>query len=324
MGRNRKRKNQQLPKYVYINRGRYIYRPPGEKDAVLGRVSDLSIQDVWSEYQAITGESKATLQYIVDSYFKSEQFKQLKSRKEIERALNNMLNRPVAKNRTFGQTRYKSITPGIIRQYLDARNSTAGNRDIAYLSSAWSWCRERDIIMMDNPCKGVKKIREESRDRYITDSEYKAIYNAMSRDYYRTAMELAYLCRMRVSEALDAKVKDIKPEGLLTRRLKGSETTITNWTPRLQQIVDNGLEGCLRVPEMPIVNSKGSPVRYAAMRSAWVRACNKSGVENATFHDLKAKGISDFEGDKKTAGGHRDGRMTDIYDRKLKEIDATE
>jgi hypothetical protein len=43
-----------------------------------------------------------------------------------------------------------------------------------------------------------------------------------------------------------------------------------------------------------------------------------------TFHDIKAKGVSDFDGDKKTASGHKSERMIEIYDRKRKVVKATD
>jgi hypothetical protein len=42
-----------------------------------------------------------------------------------------------------------------------------------------------------------------------------------------------------------------------------------------------------------------------------------------TLHDLKAKGISDFEGtlqEKQEASGHSSSAMTDKYDRKVKAV----
>ena len=47
------------------------------------------------------------------------------------------------------------------------------------------------------------------------------------------------------------------------------------------------------------------------------------GIGRFTFHDLKAKGISDFEGDKQLAGGHKSPSMTAIYDRKKHTVDPT-
>lgn len=49
----------------------------------------------------------------------------------------------------------------------------------------------------------------------------------------------------------------------------------------------------------------------------------RAGIQPFTFHDLKAKGISDFAGDKQRAGGHRTAAMVAVYDRKKIEIDPT-
>ncbi len=43
-----------------------------------------------------------------------------------------------------------------------------------------------------------------------------------------------------------------------------------------------------------------------------------------TRDDLKAAGVSDFDGDKKKASGHKSERMVSVYDRKRIEVDATE
>lgn len=328
MSRIRKTKNLKLPKYVYNNNGTIVYRP--RNDGVLQKPIRLGntntpLSEIWAGYEALTGKSTDTLQFILDQYFESDAFNSLKSIKEIRRSLTNLLNQSVG-NRVFGQILIKDITPGVIRKYLDYRNNVAGNREISYLSTAWSWCYERDIVKQINPCKGVRKKTEHARTRYVSDAEYKAVYD-MAPKYVQTAMELAYLCRMRLSETLHTKVKDITEKGLLTRRLKGSNDAITIWSNRLKGAVDSGLKGQLRVPEMPIVNSgKGSPVKASTIKTAWQRLmkkCTENGIVRFTFHDLKAKGVSDFVGDKKKASGHKSGAMVAIYDRKIVEVDST-
>ena len=42
-----------------------------------------------------------------------------------------------------------------------------------------------------------------------------------------------------------------------------------------------------------------------------------------TLHDLKAKGITDTQGDKQAAGGHVDPKMVAIYDRLPLDVDPT-
>ncbi len=73
----------------------------------------------------------------------------------------------------------------------------------------------------------------------------------------------------------------------------------------------------------------GGVVTKSAFKTAWQRLMKKSvnaDVEHFTFHDLKAKSISDFEkeGGEQLAGGHKSPAMTAIYDRKRKKIDATD
>ena len=330
LGRNRKKSNQQLPKRVYINRGRYVFidRIDGvqQKAIVIGK-TDMPLADVWQAFRELTETQTDTLEYLVTQYAGSKEFLAKPSHKETLKTLENLLLTPVG-GKTFGAMKYRDITPGVIRKYLDYRNNVAGNRDITYLSSAWSWCYERDIVKFANPCKGVKKIKEEARTRYVTDDEYQLAYDLAS-GYMRVAMEIAVICRMRRGEVLDLRVKDIESEGLNTRRTKGSNTTLTLWNDRLEKAVKQGLDGCLRVPEMPVINNgKGSQVTKSAFKSAFQRLQAKfeaRGVEHFTFHDLKAKGVSDFEGgSKQLAAGHKTASMTAIYDRKRKEIKGTE
>ena len=59
------------------------------------------------------------------------------------------------------------------------------------------------------------------------------------------------------------------------------------------------------------------------MQTTWQR--RMSGFESRfSFHDIKAKGVSGFDADKKAASGHKSEKMIDVYDRKRIEVDATE
>ncbi len=328
MGRKRKPKFQKLPKFVYNNNGTFVYRP--RIDGVLQKPTRLGntktpLSEIWANYEALIGKSRDNLQFVVDQYFEGDDFKRLKSHKEVRRSLEALLDQPVG-DRIFGQILITEVSPGVIRKYLDYRNNIAGNREISYLSKAWSYCYERDIVTKANPCKGVRKKPEHSRTRYVTDDEYQLTFD-LAPKYVQTAMELAYCCRMRLSETLHTRVRDIQDKGLHTRRLKGSNDAITLWNDRLLEAVDNGLKGQLRVQGMPIVNDgKGSAIRFETFKSAWQRLMGKvvaKGIERFTFQDLKAKGVSDFDGDKQKASGHRSESMVAVYDRKITEIEST-
>ena len=326
LGRNRKKSNQQLPKGVYINRGRYVYiaRVDGvqQKAIVIGK-SNMLLPDLWQAYRELTESSTNTLRYIIDQYKAGDKFKSLKTRRDIGQKLDNLM-QSIVSGVEFGSVKYEQITPGVIRKYLDWRNNVSGNREISYLSAAWSWCYERDIVTTPNPCKGVRKLKENHRTRLVTQSEYKAVYDIAPKAY-QVAMELAYLCRMRRSEVLDTRVKDITPEGLDTRRLKGSKDAITLWSDRLRDAVDRGLEGKMRVPEMPIVSTdKGRKIRATTFTKGFSRLVSAANVKHYTFHDLKAMGVSNYTGNKQDAGGWKDPNMVKTYDRAKLKAKATE
>jgi len=52
-------------------------------------------------------------------------------------------------------------------------------------------------------------------------------------------------------------------------------------------------------------------------------ALEKGLKERFTFHDLKAKGVTDFDGDKQKAAGYRSVQMPDVYNRKPEKTPST-
>lgn len=56
------------------------------------------------------------------------------------------------------------------------------------------------------------------------------------------------------------------------------------------------------------------------IQAQYKMATDTAGIEGCTFHDLKAKGISDYEGtleEKRHTAGHSSIKQTASYDRKI-------
>jgi integrase len=119
---------------------------------------------------------------------------------------------------------------------------------------------------------------------------------------------------------------DITGAGLIIRRRKGSRNNITTWSDRLTAAIE--LSNRLPRPNantiLPIIRGQGGDkLTESGFQTIWQRLMIKvveSGIERFTFHDLKAKGISDTEGDKQQASGHKTAAMIATYDRKLAEV----
>lgn len=94
-------------------------------------------------------------------------------------------------------------------------------------------------------------------------------------------------------------------------------------------------EGSWGVPDVRGFRENHADADLASISAEWKRRYDtkaSSGMTKAlirrlkerfTFHDLKAKGVSDFEGDKQRTAGHRMARAAAIYDRKTETIKPT-
>ena len=144
-------------------------------------------------------------------------------------------------------------------------------------------------------------------------------------------MELAYLCRLRENEIL--KMIDgpsiISAQGVLARRGKGSKTQLIEWSPRLERAIALARSVPRKMPTACLIVSPftGRPLRLGTFRGAWqqlrLEAAKGGQAIDWHFHDLKAKGVTDFEGDKHKASGHKTVRMTEVYNRLPEKVEST-
>ena len=148
----------------------------------------------------------------------------------------------------------------------------------------------------------------------------------------RAAMEIAYLCVARQSDVLSLSEEQISDMGIFIRQGKTGVKQIKAWTPRLRAAVSLARA----LPLKPGIRSlflihqpSGSKYTRDGFNSRWREAKLAAQAKyphlsiDFTFHDLKAKGISDLEGsleEKQAISGHKNSRQTAIYDRKVKVV----
>lgn len=93
----------------------------------------------------------------------------------------------------------------------------------------------------------------------------------------------------------------------------------------MRQSVDGALEFNRTHPSNFLIhNSNGKAIQQSAFTSAWQRLLNlalKNGLTNKfTFHDIKAKGVSDQD---YKHSGHKTESMKIVYDRKIDKVIST-
>lgn len=331
----RKRTNPQdyaLPKRVYKGRSAYEWHP-ASGGAIRLCALDQPIHEVWRAYEEKVKESDkaSTVQHLVNSFFQSADFQELatETRKDYRKYAKKVL--PV-----FGKMHVNKVKPEHVRLYMDKRGLSSriqANREHAFFSRCFRFGYERGLCK-SNPCKGVRKFKETGRKRYITDVEYNALYKAAD-PVIQVAMELAYLCCARQGDILAMRTSQILEDGIFIAQGKTGVEQIKEWSPRLRKAIALSKQ----LPTKPGVVSTfvvcqpdGSRFTRDGFSSRWRKTRSKvretTGLPmDFTFHDLKAKGISDLNGtlqEKQMISGHKDIRQTARYDRKIKHVRAVD
>ena len=115
--------------------------------------------------------------------------------------------------------------------------------------------------------------------------------------------------------------------------LKVLNSQIKEWGPRLRKAVSTASEINPDVFSMFVLHQKnGHPFAVASFDQRWRKAIIKAREETQlpldfAFHDIKAKGISNFEGtvsEKQQASGHKTESQVRVYDRKVAVVPTVE
>ena len=323
-----RKKESGLPPYTNRDKRRgVVFRPYlGMED---GRVKwgsrvwlapfDAPLSEIWAEYESLHSEQQHTVTWLIQTYFGSRQFNSLrqKTQTDYRSRANTLQNMLMTNGKPFGQLKLKQVDRYLLREYLDiSQHPVSANRQIAVLSSAWAWGLERYKIP-DNPCKQVKPNKEKPRSRYISDDEYRRAKD-LCPAWLGVAMDLSYICRARRAEVLALTSKDIVDDGLLIQRSKGSQSEVTQWTPALRAVIERSraLEG----DSDYLVRTAGGGINVPQFDSAWRRlmlTISDQGGKKFTFHDIKAKGLSDMA---EPWAGHKSNSMLDVYVRTPRKV----
>lgn len=293
---------------------------------------DSTPAQVWAAYEALINNKKdeGIFDGLVDSFFNSGDFKELAT--ETQKDYRKYAVKVLA---VFGTMQPDNIRPEHIRKYMDKRGVKSriqANREKAFISRVFRWGYERGMVKM-NPCKGVKQFKESARTRYITNNEYDALYS-VAPPVVRVAMELAYLCCARQADVLSMKTSQLIDEGILIQQSKTGVAQIKGWGSRLRSAVNmatllplNSGMSSVFVIHQP----SGAGYTRDGFNSRWMKAKKEAKEKypelnfDFTFHDLKAKGISDLSGslyDKQAISGHKNASQTARYDRKIAIVPA--
>ena len=170
-----------------------------------------------------------------------------------------------------------------------------------------------------NACDAVKPYKMKPREKYVTDAEYARMHDSAP-PTLQVIMELCYICAARGQDIRALRLDDIKEDGLLVVQQKTGKKQLKLWNDRLRAAVEKAqgirkekLARTKHESMLLIVARGGHAYTQDGLTTIFQKA--KYEGQDWSLHDLKAKGISDFEGDKQEFSGHKSRLMVERYNR---------
>lgn len=311
-----------LPPRLHLKRGRYYY---GRNQEFVGdNLADAML--AYGEREAArAGRRPVTFGDLADQYAAHE------IPKKAPRTREDNMDELAMLLKVFKDAPLEKVEPGHVSGYRDGRfirpkkgrkeeprlATTRANREIALMSAVWNWGRDTGRTTLPNPCLGVKRNREEGRDRYVTDEELQAVWEAAC-EPLRDALDLYHLTGQRVGDVLRMSLTDVRDGCLWLRQRKTGKA--------LRLVAEGGLAEVLErirgrtFPDSAVVSmalvrdESGQRMTYDALYNRFEVARAAAGI-HFQLRDLRAKAATDLN-DLALAQrllGHASRTMTEHY-----------
>ena len=224
----------------------------------------------------------------------------------------------------FGHMAVADVMPSDCWGYYTARGSgSAAHHEVRLLSHVFTWALRWGLAKL-NPARGLGLKTPEARTRYVADEEFLAV-RGLAHPMLGYAMDLTLLTALRQGDILALERRHLTDAGLVLEAAgKTGKGLLVEWDDNLRAVT----AACLREkPQMRralICTRRGTRMTSRGFASMWQRLMAKAklaGVAHFTFHDLRAKSLSDSPSlqDATTRAQHSDSRVTARVYRRLPE-----
>lgn len=224
--------------------------------------------------------------------------------------------------RVFGHMAPRAVKPSDVWGFWTEAGRNEQARHMIRTFSAVLSAGVRWGALDRNPCFGLRLPGGTPRDRYVTDDEYLQVRD-LAPEMIGLAMDLALLTGARQGDVLRLDRDSETETGLAFRAGKTGRAQVIEWNDELRATVAACWRVEPRVRRTLICTRAGRPFASSGFQTAWQRLMERAEdaglAERFTFHDLRAKSLSDAGSLSEAAarGGHADPRVTDRVYRRL-------
>lgn len=234
--------------------------------------------------------------------------------------------------KAFGKMHVQDVKPEHIWSYLhEFRGLEApvrANREVALLSTMFNRAVGKGLVK-SNPCANVERNEETPRDRLITDMELRGFFRfawRLSDAGKRIALAagIAYLTGKAQGQVLKLTKAELQAEGVYFQKRKRGAATQVGWTKLLDKMISTAIAMPSSAEPLYVIHTQaGTGYTSSGFKSMWQRLMNEwaeKGNERFTFHDIRAKTVTDVTEQGRKASdltGHRtEAIVGKVYDRR--------
>ena len=204
---------------------------------------------------------------------------------------------------------------------MGAEHPYAANRMLAMLSKVFNFAH------VENPCKGVQRFREKSRDRFLQADELPRFFKALDAEPNETIRDFVYLALWtgaRRSNVQEMRWDELNLEAATWRipETKTGDPLVVHLAAPAVEILRRRLaERADRDCPYVLPGRSGGTTHMSEPKAAWANLLKRAGISNLRVHDLRrtlgsyqAAGGSSLQVIGKSLG-HKNVSTTAIYSR---------
>jgi integrase len=194
----------------------------------------------------------------------------------------------------FGDMAPRDVRPAHLRQFHDRLRDrpTRANRALEVAKHLFAMGVQWGALD-ENPGRDVRKFPVERRRRYVTDADFRAVYERAD-PMIRCAMDLAVLTGLRRGDLLSLTRDHLTPEGIRIDTAKTGAGLLIEWSDELRAVVDRAWALGPEVRRHVIVTRRGKGYTPDGFSALFRRVLLRTPAEHRfRWHDLRAKSASD-------------------------------
>lgn len=193
---------------------------------------------------------------------------------------------------TLGRKKLSTITKKDISSLhakIGATRHFHANRVLALISSVFGRAIEFGLWEGINPCQGVKKFTEVSRDRFLSADELARFFQALELEPNDTARDyfiVSLLTGARRANVLAMMWSDLDLDAA-TWRIPMTKNGTPQTIPLVSAVVELLQQRRAEAKSLFVFPGTGATGHLVEPKKAWARICKAAGIENVRIHDLR-------------------------------------